>query len=232
MLDLRATTAEAVIDRIVDQMAITDQVRADDRAHLLQLLLLRHRHVGEGGASPAHQPSYNSLYQYLNKPRPQTVSPHYGTSRITTTLRIDPRLSHATPPVVVVTEPKTNGHMPLRLRPSMSMDGGDMRPDRVDMSSFDQGEATEEQLLQRSVSGASAMKRVRSRVRTLKFGARRVDDQDRTGAVDPDLMKRLPPGLLSLSFLLLSDMFGWRQVFSMGSSSLAYLSHDSLCGRL
>uniref|UniRef100_A0A914WIA8 Anion exchange protein n=2 Tax=Plectus sambesii TaxID=2011161 RepID=A0A914WIA8_9BILA len=212
MLDLRATSTEAAMERIVDQMSITDQVRPEDRNNLLQLLLLRHRHVGETGNSPIHrQHSYNSLYQYFNQRSQTVVSPLFGGGRMPTTTRIDPRIPFASPPsqpVVVVSGNKANGHMPLRMRPSMSMDGGDLHPDRVDITSFEQ-EPTEEQLLQRSVSGASAMKRVRTRVRTLKFGGRRVvDDQgERSGPVDADLMKRLPPGAEAASVMVGSTSY-------------------------
>lgn len=45
LLDLKQKTLPAIAQQVVEQMVISDQIKAEDRANVLRALLLRHRFV-------------------------------------------------------------------------------------------------------------------------------------------------------------------------------------------
>ena len=51
LLDLDQKTLPGVAHQVVEQMVITDQIRAEDRANVLRALLLKHRWVRRGGCA-------------------------------------------------------------------------------------------------------------------------------------------------------------------------------------
>lgn len=57
LLDLDQQTLPGVAHQVVEQMVISDQIKAEDRANVLRALLLKHRYGVRVGRSPSHPAS-------------------------------------------------------------------------------------------------------------------------------------------------------------------------------
>ena len=66
LLDLKQRTLPGIAQQVVEQMVISDQIKAEDRANVLRALLLRHRSI--------HQPVNQSINQSVSQSINQSVS--------------------------------------------------------------------------------------------------------------------------------------------------------------
>lgn len=63
LLDLKQTTLPGIAQQVVEQMVISDQIKAEDRANVLRALLLRHRFTSKIHLLPVHLCVRQSIHQ-------------------------------------------------------------------------------------------------------------------------------------------------------------------------
>ncbi|KAM4698074.1 anion exchange protein 3 isoform 2-T2 [Rhinophrynus dorsalis] len=78
LLDLEQTAMPGIAQMIVESMAISDQIRATDRANVLRALLLKHSHPNDGKDAhyPRNNPTPNSGNHVMNNSPPYDASFH------------------------------------------------------------------------------------------------------------------------------------------------------------
>lgn len=76
LLDLKQTTLPGIAQQVVEQMVISDQIKAEDRANVLRALLLRHRFMFKIHLLTIHLFVQLSIHSFIRQSIHQSVLHH------------------------------------------------------------------------------------------------------------------------------------------------------------
>ncbi|XP_035765480.1 anion exchange protein 2b [Neolamprologus brichardi] len=95
LLDLDQKTLPGIAHQVVEQMIISDQIKAEDRANVLRALLLKHSHPSDEKEHSSHFPrnisaaslgsliAHHHSVNHTNQTEPSVTDPLMGTVRVT-----------------------------------------------------------------------------------------------------------------------------------------------------
>ncbi|XP_026792213.3 anion exchange protein 2a [Pangasianodon hypophthalmus] len=97
LLDLDQRTLPGIAHQVVEQMIISDQIRAEDRANVLRALLLKHSHPSDGK-------EHNSFHRNISAASLTSLMPHHHSNNHVA----PPEPSAADPLIAGTTEPDSH----------------------------------------------------------------------------------------------------------------------------